>query len=66
MATLLGCQLDYVWNKLQSRIEGHTCGSYLEAGRQVSDLDLGMEILRHSGHKILAPGKVAYTFIPGD
>jgi hypothetical protein len=30
-----GCQLDYIWNELQSRIGGHSCDLDLEAGRQV-------------------------------
>jgi hypothetical protein len=29
-----GCQLDYIWNELQSRIRGLTCNPDLEAGRQ--------------------------------
>ena len=28
-----GCQLDYIWNELQSRNGGQTCDPYLEAGR---------------------------------
>jgi hypothetical protein len=28
-----GCQLDYLWNELQSRIGGLTCDPDLEAGR---------------------------------
>ena len=28
-----GCQLDYIWNELQSRIGGLTCDPDLEAGR---------------------------------
>jgi hypothetical protein len=35
-----GCQLDYIWNELQFRNGMHTCDPDLEAGRQVSDLDL--------------------------
>jgi hypothetical protein len=27
-----GCQLDYIWNELQSRIGGLTCDPDLEAG----------------------------------
>jgi hypothetical protein len=49
------CQLDYIWNELQFRIGGHICNPDLEARRQVSDLDLDMEILRHNGHKRLRP-----------
>ena len=30
---ILGCQLDYIWNELQSRNGGHTCDPDLEAGR---------------------------------
>ena len=41
-----GCQLDYIWNELQSRNEGHTCDPDLETGKQVSDLDLDIKILR--------------------
>jgi hypothetical protein len=50
-----GCQLVYIWNETQSRIGGLPCDPDLEAGRQVSDLDLGMEILRQSGYKKLGP-----------
>ena len=48
-----GCQLDYIWNELQSSIGRLTSDPNLEAGRflGVSDLDLGMEILRHSGYE---------------
>ena len=48
-----GCQLDYIWNELHSRNGGHICDRDLETGRKVSDLDLDMEILRHSGHEKL-------------
>ena len=50
-----GCQLDYIWNEIQSRIGGHTCDADLEAEKHVSDLDPGMEILKHSGHEKLRP-----------
>lgn len=30
---ILGCQLDYIWNELQSRKGGHTWDLDLEAGR---------------------------------
>jgi hypothetical protein len=50
-----GCQLDYIWNELQSRNGGHTCDPDLEAGKWVFDLDLDMEILRHSSHENLKP-----------
>jgi hypothetical protein len=43
---ILGCQLNYIWNELQSRIGGLTSDPNLEAGRLVSDLDLGMENLK--------------------
>jgi hypothetical protein len=49
------CQLDSIWNELQSRIGGLTNDPDVEAGRQVSDLYLDMEILRHSGHEKLRP-----------
>ena len=39
---ILGCQLDYIWNELQSRIGRLTCDPNLEAEIQVSDLDLGI------------------------
>ena len=42
------CRLDYIWNEIQFRLGGHTCDADLEAERHVSDLDPGMEILRHS------------------
>jgi hypothetical protein len=29
-----GCQLDYIWNELQSRILGHPCESNPESRRQ--------------------------------
>ena len=41
-----GCQLDYIWNELHSRNGEHTCDRDLEAGGQVSDLDLDIKILR--------------------
>lgn len=55
---ILGCQLDYIWNKLQSRNGGHSCDPDLEAGRQHAfDLDrepgshsLLIQILKHSYH----------------
>lgn len=38
---ILGCQLNYPSNELQSRHAGHTCDSDVEAGRQYAfDLDL--------------------------
>ena len=51
-----GCQLDYIWNELQSRNGGHTCDPDLKSRRtQTSDLDLDMEFLRHSGHENFRP-----------
>jgi hypothetical protein len=41
-----GCQLDYIWNGLQSRIGRLTCDPDFEAARH-------MEILRHNGHEKL-------------
>jgi hypothetical protein len=68
VVALPGCQLDCIWNELQSRIGRAISDPNLEAGRflGVSDLDLGMEILktgrssssRSSGIK----GVVAHTF----
>jgi hypothetical protein len=49
------CELDYIWNEVQSRNGGHTCNSDLEVGRQASDPDLDMEILRHSGCEKFRP-----------
>jgi hypothetical protein len=43
------CQLEYIWNKLQSRIVWLTWDHNLDAGG--SDLDLGMEILSHSAYE---------------
>jgi hypothetical protein len=45
------CQLDSIWNELQSRI-GRLTSDPLSGGLEieVSDLDLGVEILRHSGY----------------
>jgi hypothetical protein len=68
-----GCQLDYIWNELQSRIGRLTSDPYLEDILEIedSDLDLGMEILRHSEfQKIKSPssrssgikGVVEHTF----
>ena len=40
-----GCQIDYIWNELQSRIGWLTSDPNLEAWEiKVSDLDLDMEI----------------------
>ena len=46
-----GCQLDYIWNELQSIIGRLTYEPNLETEIQVSDLDLGMEILKHSDYQ---------------
>jgi hypothetical protein len=45
------CQLDYIWNELQSRI-GRLTSDPKSGGWEieVSYLDLGMEILRHSSY----------------
>jgi hypothetical protein len=43
------CQLDCIWNELQSRTGGHTC-----------DPDLGGIVAKKS----LGPGKVLHTFNP--
>jgi hypothetical protein len=45
-----GCQLDYIWNELQSRIGKLTSDTFWRLEIEVSDLDLGMEILRHTGY----------------
>jgi hypothetical protein len=53
-----GCQLDYIWNALQSGNGGHTCDADLETERQTSELDIDMvliQILRHSGREMLRP-----------
>ena len=44
-----GCQLDSIWNELQSRIGRLTYDPNLGSEIQVSDLNLGMETLKHSG-----------------
>lgn len=44
---ILGCQLDYTWNELQSRNGGHTCDLDLEVGRQHA-FDLDLEAGRHT------------------
>ena len=41
---VLGCQVDYVWDELQSINGGHTCGPDFGAGRQhdfAPDLEVG-------------------------
>lgn len=45
-----GCQDDYIWNVLQSRVAEHICDPDLEAGRHTF-LTWILEILRHSGHE---------------
>ena len=52
-----GCQFDYIWNGLQSRIGGLTCDPDLEAGRYkfLFWILACMEILRHSDHEKLRP-----------
>jgi hypothetical protein len=40
---IIGCQLDYIWNELQSRNEGHThrrFSAWFEVGESMSSLDL--------------------------
>ena len=40
---ILGCQLDYIWNELQSRNGGHTCdrfSAWLEVDESISSPDL--------------------------
>jgi hypothetical protein len=44
-----GCQLDYIWNELQSRNGEHICDPALDMGWHM----LLIQILRHSGHKKL-------------
>ena len=44
---ILGCQLDYIWNELQSRNGGHPCDLDLEAGRQHA-FDSDLEAGRHT------------------
>ena len=46
-----GCQLDCIWNELQSRNGRLPSDSFWRLEREVSGLDLGMEILRHSGYE---------------
>jgi hypothetical protein len=65
------CQLDYIWNELQSRNGGHTYNPDLEAGRH------GLLILTWDGTcfwsrpwgivamKSLVPGKLIHAFNPG-
>lgn len=45
------CQCDCIWNELESRNEGHSCDPDIDAGRQINDLYLDMEMLRHSVHE---------------
>lgn len=44
--TILGCQLDYIWNELQSRNGGYTWDPDLEVGRQQA-FELNLEAGRH-------------------
>ena len=49
--TIPGCQIDYIWNELLSRIGWLTSDPNLEAWEiKVSDLDLDMEILTPIGY----------------
>jgi hypothetical protein len=60
MVAISGCQLDDIWNELQSRSEGHTCDPDPEAGRH----RLLTWILRHSGYKKLRPRQGGAGFNP--
>ena len=63
-----GCQLDYIWNELQSRNGGHTCDPDLEAGRhRLLTWILTWFWSRSWGivaKKFLDAGKVVHTFNP--
>jgi hypothetical protein len=52
---ILGCQLDYIWNELQSRPGSTLVIHIMRLETQASNPDLNMEILRHSGHEKLRP-----------
>ena len=60
-----GCQLDYIWNELQSRIGGLTCDPDLETGRQkFLTWILAWRSWSIVAMKSLGPGKVVHTFNP--
>jgi hypothetical protein len=60
-----GCQLDYIWNKGQSRIGGLTCDPELEAGRhRFLTWILAWRSWGTVAMKSLGPGKVVHTFNP--
>jgi hypothetical protein len=48
---IFGCQLDYIWNELQSRNGGYTCDLDLETGGQHA-FDPDFETGRH---RLLSP-----------
>lgn len=62
---ILGYQLDYVWNELQSRNGRHACDSDLETGNTGFWLDLDIEILRCSNHEKLWSRQGKTCFNPG-
>ena len=45
--TILGCQLDYIWNELQSKNGGNTCDPDLKAGKEHA-FDLDLETGKHT------------------
>jgi hypothetical protein len=60
-----GCQLDYIWNELQSRIGGHTCDPDLEAERhKFLTWILAWRSWGIVAMKSLGPGKVVQAFNP--
>jgi hypothetical protein len=63
--TIPGCQLDYIWNELQSRIEELTCDPDLEAGRyKFLTWILAWRSWGIVTMKSLGSGKVVHTFNP--
>ena len=62
-----GCQLDYIWNELQSRHGGHTCDPDREARRHSPrNRILAWRSWDTVFMKSLGPCKVIYALIPGD
>ena len=60
-----GCQLDYMWNELQFRIEGYTCDPDLEAGRYKFLIwILAWRSWGIVAMKSLGPRKVVHAFNP--
>jgi hypothetical protein len=51
VTAILSCQLDNIWNELQSRNGRHTCDPDLEAGRH----RVLIWVLTHRGHEKLRP-----------